>query len=134
MEYAIISGILVFIVLLSTIYTKLNLSQKKQIIVDVCLFLVMLVVTIALNIPNNLLWIGLIFFTWILLGNMVGYFYPKFWYWAENQYLKKQGIPCNKREDKEESGNTYVCKLLYFTIELELIIIFFRTVIISLIQ
>lgn len=134
MEYATICGVLIFIVLLSTLYTKLNLSQKKRIIVDSCSFLIMLVVTIILSIPNNLLLVGLLFLIWIVLGNFVGHFYPKLWFWIENQYLKKQGIPCSQRADKEETGNTFVCKLLYFTIELGLIVIFFRSVIVNIIQ
>ncbi len=103
-------------------------------IIDICVFSVMLAVTVVFKIPNNLLLIDLVFFAWTLLGNVVGYSYPKFWEWLENQYLKRHGIPHNKKDDLEESGSTFVCRLLYFTIELGLIVIFCRAVVLNLIE
>lgn len=91
-------------------------------------------VTIAFKIPNNLLLILALFFAWTLLGNAVKYYYPKFWNWVENQYLKRHGIPCNNKENFEETAHTYICKLLYFTIELSLVIVFFRAVVLNLMQ
>lgn len=134
MGYAVIVGILIILVLISAVYTCLKISLKRQIYIDVCFFSVMLIVTIAFRIPNNLLIVDLAFFLWAFLGNVFGYFYTKFWGWIDNHYLKKHGIPSNKKIDKEESGNTFICRLLYFTIKFSLVIVFLRAIVLNLIE
>ena len=94
-------------------------------IVDMCIFLVMAGITVAFRIPDNLLCIGLLFLAWVILGNAVGYFYPKLWNWLDRLYLKKKGLPCNQREDEDETGNAFLCRLLYYTMEIVWIAVFF---------
>lgn len=134
MGYAVIVGILIILVLISAVYTCLKISLKGQIYIDICFFSVMLMVTIAFRIPNNLLIVDLAFFLWAFLGNVFRCFYTKFWGWIDNHYLKKHGIPSNKKIDEEESGNTFICRLLYFTIKFSLVIVFLRAVVLNLIE
>lgn len=134
MGFGGICAVLFLLSLLSTLYTIWDLSQKSRIIVDICAFLFMLVATIVLSFPANLLLIGLIFLLWVMLGNLIGYFYPRLWFWIENQYLKKQGIPCNQKIEKCDTKDDFICKLLYYTLEFGLIVVFIRAVIVNIIQ
>ena len=132
MEYAIIIGSLVLIVSISTIYTNLRLSFKKQLMVDLCIFSLLCIATIATGFPNNLLSLSFLFLAWTLLGNGFKMLYAKLWERIDNWYLRKVYIPPNKEEKKhEESANTYICRLMYVTIELGLIAIFIRALILS---
>ena len=58
MGFGGICAVLFLLALLSTLYTIWDLSQKSRIIVDICAFLFMLVATIVLSFPANLLLIG----------------------------------------------------------------------------
>ena len=99
----------------------------------------MLVITVILGIPNDLLLFGSLFLIWIILGNIVAYFYPKLWFWVDNQYLQKQGLPINQKGDKKETANpieatSLACKLSYFGIEFGLIFFFFSAAIVIIVQ
>lgn len=134
MEYAFILVILIFIFVIPALYVHWDFSLKKQIIIDVCILSSMLMITFLFKTPVNLLVASLVFFGWTLVGNIFKYIYPLFWEWVENQYFKKNGIPVNKKKSRyrDESGNAFICKLIYFTIETTLIILFIRSIVLNL--
>lgn len=133
MEYAFILVILIFIFVIPAFYVHWDFSLKKQMLIDACILSSMLMITFILKMPVNLLMISSVFFGWTLLGNIFKYAYPLFWEWVESQYLKRNRIPINKEKnrDRKESGNTFICKLLYFTIETSLIVLFIRSVVLN---
>ena len=88
MELALIIVILVIIFVLSIVYAELKISRKKRITVDAFILLIMLVITVAYKLPVNMLFADSLYFAWLSLGNLIGYFVPKISFWIEKKIKK----------------------------------------------
>ena len=125
MELALIIIILVIIFVLSIVYAELKISRKKRIAVDAFILLIMLVVTLAYKMPINMLFTDLLYFVWVLLGHLFGYFEPKIWFQIEKKIYKKlYGISITKSSGDYEDHSFYRFKLVYYLLELTLISFF----------
>lgn len=123
--YVILAAI--FIIAATTLYEKLGIPQKRQILIDLCVFLVMLIVTIATGLPETPFLILSIFFLWTVCGNILRFLGSKFNRWSTKLYLKINKIPQTEKNIKEEedrSHNIYSMRLLYFSMEIGLCVLF----------
>lgn len=123
--YVILAAVLIWVA--ATLYEKLKIPQKRQIIIDLCVFLVLLIVTIATDLPETPFLILSIFFLWTVCGNIVRFLGSKFNRWSTKLYLKINKIPQTEENIKEEEDryhSVYGMTVLYFAIEIGWCVLF----------